>query len=110
MNPLARLWYDRMTIYRYTDKVVKGVTKSSEDLIAENVSCKYSKSKLSNTGEVVPSLENSYTIFCGLDVDVMEGDKIIVTQRNGKMTTLRVGEVFPYTRHQEFKVKRDDKA
>ena len=55
-------------------------------------------------------MENSYTVFCGLDVDIMEGDKIIVTQRNGKMTTLRVGEVFPYTRHKEFKVKRDDKA
>ncbi|MGN1029181.1 MAG: hypothetical protein ACI4P7_03750 [Bacilli bacterium] len=110
MNPLARLWYDRMTIYRYGNKVIKGVTKSNENLIAENVKCKYSKSGLSNVGEEIPSLENSYTVFCGLDVDIMEGDKIIVTQRNGKMTTLRVGEVFPYTRHKEFKVERDDKA
>ena len=110
MNPLARLWKDEMCIYRYVDEVINGITKSKEKLISENVKCKYSKGNLSDIGEEVPSLENSYTIFCGLDVDIMEGDKIIVKQRNGKTITLKVGEGFPYSKHQEFKVKRDDKA
>ena len=111
MTPLARLWKDKMNIYRYVDEVIEGITKNKEKLIAENIKCKYSKGGLSNIGEdEVPSLQNSYTIFCGLDVDIMEGDKIIVTQSNGKKITLRVGEGFPYSKHQEFKVKRDDKA
>lgn len=110
MNPLARLWKDRMSIYRYVDEVINGVTKSKEKLIAENIICKYSKGSLSDLGEEVPTLENSYTIFCGLDVDIMEGDKIKVTQINGKTITLKVGEGFPYSKHQEFKVKRDDKV
>lgn len=110
MNPLARLWKDKMSIYRYVDEVVNGITKSKEKLIAENIKCKYSKGSLSNVGEEVPTLENSYTVFCGLDVDIMEGDKIKITQTNGKITTLKVGEIFPYSKHQEFKVKRDDKA
>lgn len=110
MNPLAILWKDKMSIYRYVDEVINGVTKSKEKLIAENIKCKYSKGSLSDIGEEVPSLENSYTIFCSLDVDIMEGDKIKVTQINGKTITLKVGEGFPYSKHQEFKVKRDDKV
>ena len=110
MNPLARLWKDKMSIYRYVDEVVNGVTKSKEKLIAENIKCKYSKGSLSELGEEVPSLKNSYTLICGLDVDIMEGDKIKVTQINGKTITLKVGEGFPYSKHQEFKVKRDDKV
>lgn len=110
MNPLSRLWKDKMSIYRYVDEVINGVTKSKEKLIAENIKCKYSKSRLSDIGEEVPSLENSYTIFCDLNVDIIEGDKIVVTQRNGRSISLRVGEGFPYSKHQEFTVKRDDKA
>ena len=110
MNPLARLWKDNMSIYRYVDEVINGVTKSKETLIAENIKCKFSKGSLSDIGDEVPTLENSYTIFCGLDVDIKEGDKIKITQTNGKITTLKVGEGFPYSKHQEFKVKRDDKA
>lgn len=110
MNPLVRLWKDEMCIYRYVDEVINGITKSKGKLIAENIKCKYSKGSLSDIGEEVPSLENSFTIFCSLDVDIMEGDKIIVKQRNGKTITLKVGEGFPYSKHQEFKVKRDDKA
>ena len=91
MNPLVRLWKDKMSIYRYVDEVINGVTKSKEKLIAENIKCKYSKGSLS-------------------DVDIMEGDKIKVTQINGKTITLKVGEGFPYSKHQEFKVKRDDKV
>ena len=110
MNPLTKLWKDKMNIYRYNDEVINGVTKSKEMLIAENVKCKYSKGRLSDIGEEVPSLENSYTIFCDINVDIIEGDKIVVTQRNGRSISLRVGEVFPYSKHQEFTVKRDDKA
>lgn len=111
MSALQRLWKDRMDIYRWEDEVVNGITKSREKLKHEGVKCHYSKGSLTDTGtEGVPTLVNSYTLFCGLNTDLKEGDKVIVTQRNGRQIALFVGEGFPYTNHQEFSVKRDDEA
>lgn len=112
MNPLERLWKDRMDIYRFIETVVNGFTKNKEQLLYTDVKCQYSKGSLNDTGtdEGIPSLVNSYTLFCGLDTDIKEGDKVIVTQRNGRKVTLSVGEGFPYTRHQEFIVKREETA
>lgn len=106
---LQRLWNDTMDIYRYEETEIDGVTKSGEVLKYSGVKCHYSKGSLSNTGEEgVPTLVNSYSLFCALETDLKEGDKVIVTQRNGRQVTLSVGEGFPYPNHQEFKVKRDD--
>lgn len=110
-SPLERLWKDRMDIYRWIDVVVNGVTKSIEKSIDSDVKCQYSKGSLTDTGtEGVPTIINSYTLFCSLETDLIEGDKVIVTQRNGKKVTLSVGEGFPYSNHMEFSVKRDDTA
>lgn len=112
MNHLQRLWKDKMDIYRFAETVVNGVTKNKEQLIYTNVKCQYSKGSLNDKGteDGIPSLVNSYTLFCGLDTDIKEGDKVIVTQRNGRKITISVGEGFPYTHHQEFSVKRDETA
>lgn len=110
-SPLERLWKDKMDIYRWVEVVVNGVTKNTEELIHEKVACQYSKGSLADTGaEGVPTIVNSYTLFTSLETDLMEGDKVVVTQRNGRKVTLAVGEGFPYTTHQEFSVKRDDVA
>ena len=69
---------------------------------------KYSKGSLADTGEGVPTLTNSYSLFCNLETGLQEGDRVVVTQINGKQVTLTIGEGFPYTRHMEFSVKRDD--
>lgn len=106
---LQRLWKDRMDIYRYEEYEENGVDKSRESLKHSNVKCHYSKGSLTDTGEDgVPTLISSDSLFCSIDTDLQEGDKIIVTQRNGRQVTLKVGEGFPYSDHQEFKVKRDD--
>lgn len=111
MTALQRLWKDRMDIYRYEEYEENGVTKSGEVPKDTNVRCHYSKGSLTDTGtEGVPTLINSYTLFCALETDLREGDKVIVTQRNGRQVTLKVGEGFPYSDHQEFSVKRDDTA
>lgn len=111
MSPLERLWKDKMDIYRWVEVIVNGVTKSKEMLLHSNIKCQYSKGSLTDTGtEGVPTLINSYSLFCSLKTDLTEGDKVIVTQRNGRQVTLAVGEGFPYTTHQEFSVKRDDVA
>lgn len=110
MSVLQRLWKDRMDIYRWVDVVEGGFTKQKKELQCEDVKCHYSKGQLVNTGDGVPTLVTSHTLFCGPDVDLREGDEVVVTQRNGKQVTLTVGEGFPYSSHQEYSVKREDTA
>ena len=110
MSVLQRLWKDRMDIYRYEEYEEDGFTKMRKEKIYENVKCHYSKGRLVDIGEEVPTLVNSHTLFCGSDVDLQEGDRVVVTQRNGKQISLSVGEGFSYSTHQEFSVKRDDKV
>lgn len=108
-SPLERLWKDRIDIYRWVESKINGVTKNREELLHSDIKCQYSKGSLADKGtEGVPTIINSYIIFCSLETDLIEGDKVIVTQRNGKKVTLAVGEGFPYSTHQEFSVKRDD--
>ena len=109
MSALQRLWKDRMDIYRYKEETVDEVTTSKEELMHSDVKCHYSKGSLTDTGtDGVPTLINTHILFCALETDLMEGDRIEVTQRNGRVVNLTVGEGFPYTNHQEFSVKRDD--
>jgi hypothetical protein len=100
-----------MDIYRWFETVVNGVTKNKEQLINSNVKCHYSKGSLADTGtDGVPTLINSHTLFCSADIDLTEGDKVIVTQRNGKKITLTVGEGFSFSGGMQFSVKRSDTA
>lgn len=109
MNPLEKLWKDKMDIYRYADIVVNGITKSREELLYTDVKCHYSKGSLKGiANEGVPTLINNYIIFCSLETDLKEGDKVIVTQSNGRKVSLSVGEGFPYKRQQEFSVTRSE--
>lgn len=111
MTALQRLWRDRMDIYRWEEKEIDNVTVNEKHLAQSDVKCHYSKGSLSSTGEDgVPVIINTQTLFCGLDTDLQEGDEAIVTQRKGKQVALKVGEGFPYSSHQEFKVKRSDMA
>lgn len=111
MSALQRLWKDKMDIYRYEDYEEGGVDKFREVLKYSDVKCHYSKGSLTDTGEDgVPTLINTYMLFCALETDLQEGDKVVVTQRNGRQISLSVGEGFPYPSHQEFSVKRDDTA
>jgi len=110
MSVLQRLWKDIMNIYRYEEYEENGITKNGEVLKYEGIKCHYSKGNLVDTGNEVPTLINSHTLFCGVDADLREGDRVVVTQRNGKQISLSVGEGFSYSTHQEFSVKRDDMA
>lgn len=109
MSALQRLWKDTMDIYRYEEYEVDNVTKSHEVCKYTSIKCHYSKGNLTDTGtEGVPTLVNTHMLFCALETDLREGDRIIITQRNGRQVSLSVGEGFPYTHHQEFSVKRSD--
>lgn len=111
MTALQRLWKDRMDIYRWEEKEIDNVTVNEKYLVQSDVKCHYSKGSLSSTGEGgIPVIINTHTLFCALETDLQEGDAVIVTQRKGGQVTLEIGEGFPYTSHQEFRVKRSDTA
>lgn len=110
-SPLERLWKDRMDIYRWEESVVNRVTKNKEKLLDSNIRCHYSKGSLADVGDnETPTLVNSHSLFCSVDTDLIEGDSVIVTQKNGKKVKLTVGEGFAYSGIMQFSVKRDDTA
>lgn len=60
-------------------------------------------------GIPTPGIQISNQLFCGLEVDIREGDKVIVTLRNGQKVSLRVGEVHPYSFQYQCRVERNEK-
>lgn len=108
MNPLSLLWKDKMDIYRFVEEEINNITHSEEKLIYTNIACKYSMSNLNTPQEGTPKIVNEHKLFCSIDTDLKEGDKVVIIQRNGNKTTLSVGEGFPFTNHMEFIVKRSD--
>ena len=110
-SPLERLWKDKMTVYQWVPSTVNNVTKSTENIVAVGVKCHYSIKSLTVIGEGgAPALTSVQKIFCGLDAKIKEGDKVIVTLKNGNTVSLTAGEAIPYSNHMEFIVKRSDKA
>ncbi|PHV72181.1 hypothetical protein CS063_01520 [Sporanaerobium hydrogeniformans] len=108
MNPLARLWKDKMTVYRFQEITEGDITHEKDGMVCDNIPCKYSKSSLTEASEGAPQLVNRHILFCARDTDIKEGDKVVVTQRNGNTVELAVGEGFPYTSHIEFSVERKE--
>lgn len=76
--------------------------------VGENIPCRYSSSGQAAVGTPNPSIQNSHTLFCGLEADVQEGDRITVTMHTGKTVELALGECHPYTYQWQCEVKRDD--
>lgn len=108
MSVFERLWKDTMDIYRWEEKDINGTTTNTEQLVLSGIKCHYSKGSLTDAeDEGIPELISSHTLFCSKGT-AAEGDKIIVTQRDGKKVTLKVGEGFPYSDTMQFSVKRDD--
>lgn len=114
MSALQRLWKDVMDIYHtttQTDTDGTTITVNPDSSTSSGVKCHYSKGSLSETGtEGIPTIVNNHSLFCGLETAIQEGDKVIVTQQDGRQISLTVGEGFPYSDHQEFKVSRSDTA
>lgn len=107
-SPLERLWKDTCSVYRYESIKVGYVTREEEVLKADNVKCHYSRTKLADLGNSdVPRLINTYSLFCALETDIKEGDKVVITRKDGGQVTCKVGEGFPMTHHKQFNLTRE---
>ena len=110
INPYAAMYDAVMTVWRWRDVQTGGYDKQELYTVEEGVPCRYSTSGQISTGTPNPSIVNSHTLFCGLDVDIQEGDRVTVQLRTGKILELSVGECHPYTYQWQCEVKRDDDA
>lgn len=109
-NPYAIMYDAKMTVKRWREVEKDGYTRSELGVMSQDRPCRYSSSGQVSIGVPNPSIVNSHTLFCGLEEDVQEGDRIVVTLRTGKTIELTLGECHPYTYQWQCEVKRDDNA
>ncbi|MBS6644542.1 MAG: hypothetical protein KH366_13265 [Clostridiaceae bacterium] len=82
-NPIFEGWYtDTMTVYRSVNKTAGNVDKKERQMIAENIPCRVYK-----TGRNGPRMPQGAAerrsidkLACDLDVDIKEGDELLVTR------------------------------
>ena len=103
--------YDaKMTVKRWQDVETDGYTKQQAVEVARDRPCRYSSSGQASVGTPNPAIQNSHTLFCGLDEDVREGDLVEITLRTGKTVEVTLGECHPYSFQWQCEVKREDNA
>lgn len=107
-NPYEAMYDARMDVYRWQDAEADGITRQVKVTIATDRPCRYSSSGQTSTGAPNPSIINSHKLFCGLDEDVREGDRLLVILRTGKTVEVDLGECHPYTYQWQCEIKRDD--
>lgn len=112
-DALAQTYKDTCDIYRYESVVVNGITRSSEVLKYSSVKCGLSKGALARiSGENVAHISANPKVFFRPETDVLEGDKLIITQAGFSYAReYKAGECFLYTgSHLEVQVSRSDPA
>ena len=111
---LARTYTDRCDIYRYESVVEGGITHHREVLKHSNVLCALSQGSLAQRTDEngVAYTQASSKVFFTPDVDVAEGDILLITRDGSAIVrTYVAGEVFPYAgSHIEVKVSRSEPA
>lgn len=109
-NPYEAMYDATMDVYRWQEVEVDGFTKQKTVKISTGRPCRYSSSGQVATGSPAPSIQNSHKLFCGLEEDIREGDRIVITLRTGKTIEVSLGECHPYTYQWQCEIKRDDDA
>lgn len=110
LNPYAVMYDARMDVYRWQDVETDGITKSAEVPVAMGRACRYSSSGQVSAGTPNPSIMNSHKLFCGLEEDIREGDRLVITLRTGRVIEASLGECHPYTYQWQCEIRRDDNA
>ena len=109
-NSYAVMYDAKMTVQRWQDIETDGYTKQQAVEVARDRPCRYSSSGQVSVGAPNPAIQNSHTLFCGLDEDVREGDLVEITLRTGKTVGVTLGECHPYRFQWQCEVKREDNA
>lgn len=110
---IATLYFDSMDIYR-KEKVKDpniGVTTMQEVLKYSNIQCSLDKgSETTTAGEMGTAyISAAYKLFCRPTVDIMAGDKLIITY-NGRTEEFEAGEPYPYKSHIETPLTKKERV
>ena len=107
---LATTYEDVMDVYRVvlTEDENTGVSSRGLKEVSKGVRCALSKSTLPVVDNSIGGAPVEYTVFCRPNVDVKEGDKIVLT-RFDKVYELYVGYVMDYVSHKEIPVRRKER-
>ncbi|QEK11691.1 hypothetical protein FQB35_04555 [Crassaminicella thermophila] len=112
---LEQTYFNRMKIIRITEIITEwDETISKEITVASNIKCAVSQTRRSsyNAAQTNVANEIKYTpkLFCGPDVDIKVGDKLIITLENGMTREYKTGEPYLYSSHQEIPLLREGEA
>ena len=109
------MYHDRASIYRLVQgKAADGSDdyEDAEALVAEDIPCKlsqYGKELLASKTERALSVKIDLRLCCARDVDIREGDRVIVSHQ-GQTFELFAGTRFVYPTHAEVSVRRSEEA
>ena len=109
------MYHDRASIYRLVPgKAVDGSDdyEDAETLVAKDVPCKlsqYGKELLASKTERALSVKIDLRLCCARDVDIREGDRVVVSHQ-GQVFELFAGTRFVYPTHAEVSVRRSEEA
>ncbi|MGL5436596.1 MAG: hypothetical protein ACRDBO_14525 [Lachnospiraceae bacterium] len=109
-NPYAVMYDAKMSMERWVDIEENGITKQVKQTVATERPCRYSSSGQVALGNPNPSIQNSHRLFCGINEDVKEGDRLTITLSNGIVRIVDLGECHPYSYQWQCEIKRDDNA
>ena len=104
VNPLARLWTDRMTVVEAEQYAKEnGAQGFRENVVLKDVPCKLSFSNLeaASENEGHATIAQAVRLFCDASLVIKAGSKIIVNRRGKAYEYRRSGEPAVFTRHQE---------
>lgn len=110
---LSQTYFDTCDIYRYEETVTQGITRNAEVLKYSGVKCALSQGALGKaSGSPATEISASSKVFFTPDIDVKEGDKLMITQQGASYAKeYKAGEVFSYYgSHTEARVSRSNKA
>lgn len=107
-NPYEIMYDATMDVYRMKPVEIDGFTEHEEVQVLHNVRCRYSSSGQVAARSPDPLIITSKILFCGIDADIKEGDRVVVHLRTGKAIVLRLGECHPYSYQWQCEVTRED--
>lgn len=110
LNPYELMYDARMTLYRWQEVKEGGFSKHERRMILMGRPCRYSQSGQVIPGSPNPAIQSKHMLFCGLDVNVHEGDEAEIVLRTGKRIKVKIGECHPYTYQWQCEVERSEDA
>lgn len=105
MNPLAKLWIGKCTIYEYQDVIDLNTFQTTQKevavLVDEPCRLSYNFEQATNIRSGAAVVSQSITLFIRPDLEIKPGSVIEITQHGKTVKYKGSGQPAIYTNHQE---------